>query len=199
MCFVSDKRARLTCSAQWWDGCQIVAAASALQQLCWSCLSHRQGFPLLANRGNGTDAQIESCSPGQRGSRRRFGKGFDFFPCPFVTFHGILRVFQSQRLIITSRIGTCAWWWQHVALKQSTVPPYPVVGDQEVTHCVTFILLLPFKLDGEVSIHHRSITGPILSTFLLLGTWGEQSADLLLPTSESIKNLQLRFKGILNV
>lgn len=50
---------------------------------------------------------------------------------------------------------------------------YPVVGDQEVTHCVALTLLLPFNLDGDVPIDHHSITGPVLSTLFLKGNNGD--------------------------
>lgn len=45
--------------------------------------------------------------------------------------------------------------------------PYPVIGDQEVTHGVTLVLLLPFYLDGDVSVDHCPIAGPILGAFFL--------------------------------
>lgn len=44
---------------------------------------------------------------------------------------------------------------------------YPVVGDQEVTHCVALTFLLPFYLNGDVPVDHRSVAGPILSTLFL--------------------------------
>lgn len=44
---------------------------------------------------------------------------------------------------------------------------YPVIGDQEVTHRITLILLLPFDLNRGVAIDHCAITGPILGTFFL--------------------------------
>lgn len=44
---------------------------------------------------------------------------------------------------------------------------HSVVGDQEVPHCVALVLLLPFDLDGDVPVDHRSITGPILSALFL--------------------------------
>lgn len=44
---------------------------------------------------------------------------------------------------------------------------HSVVGDQEVPHCVALVLLLPFDLDGDVPVDHRSITGPILGALFL--------------------------------
>lgn len=44
---------------------------------------------------------------------------------------------------------------------------YPVIGDQEVTHRVTLILLLLFYLNRDVAIDHCPVTGPILGTFFL--------------------------------
>lgn len=44
---------------------------------------------------------------------------------------------------------------------------YPVIGDQEVTHRVALVLLLPFYLDRGVAVDHCAVTGPILGTFFL--------------------------------
>lgn len=57
----------------------------------------------------------------------------------------------------------------HFILRGMTtwVLSHSVVGDQEVPHCVALVLLLPFDLDGDVPVDHRSITGPILSALFL--------------------------------
>ena len=45
--------------------------------------------------------------------------------------------------------------------------PYPVVCDQEISHCVAFTLLLPLDLDGDVAVDHHPVAGPVLGTLFL--------------------------------
>ena len=54
-----------------------------------------------------------------------------------------------------------------MAIERHTESPYPVVGDQELSHCVAFALILPLDLDGDVPIGHRPVAGPVLGTLLL--------------------------------
>lgn len=46
---------------------------------------------------------------------------------------------------------------------------HSVVGDEQVSDGVALALLLSLDLDGDVSVHHRAVTGPVLSTLLLQG------------------------------
>lgn len=141
----------LTCSAQWLGGCQIAAVVSALQQLSWSCLYHQWGCPPLASHGNGIDALLESCSPGKMDDKTDNKQ--------------IMCLFHVRTSRLFYSISSFHW-----ALY------YPGVGDQEVTHCVTLVLFLSFKLNCDVSMGHCWITGPILGTFLLQDTGhGKQS------------------------
>lgn len=75
--------------------------------------------------------------------------------------------------------------------RTTRVLSHSVVGDQEVPHCVALVLLLPFDLDGDVPVDHRSITGPILSALLL-----EDMEEMFLNSSQQSDILDIPFQTL---
>ena len=87
----------------------------------------------------------------------------DLFVTDFLAYDWLISRFRIPRAILlelcTDRDrGIEGWRWRD---------PYPVVGDQELSHCVALALILSLDLNGDVPVDHRPVAGPVLGTLLL--------------------------------